>query len=142
MAVNRFGFPAQSTAEVGGFTITANTELSSGGANILLLVNNKTVAGVLTPGSLNVQLPDPAGLGGYVLEIQNKTVINGVLVTVANTLILKQYNATTAYSGDTIATLAIPAASGGALTGIRLYCNGDAAVGSAWEVISQSFNPA
>jgi hypothetical protein len=95
MAVNRFGFPAQNTAEVGAFTITADQQLSSGGANILLITSNKAA-----PGTLNVAMPNPAGLDGYVLEIQNES------TTLLNTLTIRQYNST-AFTGAVRLRLAL-----------------------------------
>jgi len=127
MAVNRFGFPAQNTAEVGAFTITADQQLSSGGANIALITNNKAA-----PGTLNVAMPNPAGLDGYVLEIQNESTV------ATNTLTIRQYN-TTAFTGAVIQVLALKATAG-AISGIRLYCNESAAAGSEWQVISLNSN--
>lgn len=126
MAVNRFGFPFQNTAELAASNITANTQLSTDGANIA----------VLTPdAAYSVAMPDPSLCEGQLRQIVNTTV---------NALTIRQY-ASGAFTGAAIALTGV--AAGTLQTGVSVagtpkyasavyYCNG-----TNWTAVTANANP-
>jgi hypothetical protein len=136
MAVHNFGLPFQNPAAINAGNITADTQLNTDGASVVIFNPNA---------ALNVAMPDPTKCNGMIREIVNAS------TTDTNTLTVRQYvspgslytgapielpdSPASPNNGNLSATSSTVAVTGARYRSARYYCNG-----STWTLLSANIN--